>query len=173
LSIAVPPRLVKGAPRQVGYFSFDTSAGIWIHAGTFDFVPRTLTYNGTVTRFGGAHNLDNPQDTTCVTVQVVNYFDGSGLPNMLVHAQGLQYASSGVTDANGFVCLLVDRNSSFSVDAQGTPYGTSFWANPQPVTLTSPDISSTASDCGDPARCPFVGTVPAAFTIGIGKALSL
>jgi len=172
LSIAVPPRLTRNAPKSVGFFSFDTLTGIWVQAGSFDFVPSTLTYNGSVRRFGGAHNLDNPQDTTCVTVRVVNFYDGSGMPNMMVTAQGLQYSSYGTTDANGFVCLLVDRNSNFSVTAQGSVGGV-FWGTPQPVVLMSPNLSSTASDCGNPTLCPFVGTVPVDFVVGTGVASSL
>jgi hypothetical protein len=171
LSIAIPRKLIKRAPKRVGYFTFDILTGIWIHAGSFTFVPRTLTYNGTLTNSGAPNNLDNPQDTTCVTVQVVNAYDGSGLPNMLVTVQGLQYTSTGTTDANGFVCLVVERNTSFSVTAQGSPYGSgSFWGTPQPVTLVSPNINSDSTNCGDPNLCPFVGTVPADFVTGMRSA---
>jgi hypothetical protein len=172
LAISIPPRLIRRAPKRVGYFTFDTLTGIWIHAGSFTWVPSTLTYNGTTTSLGGAHNLDEPQDTTCVRVQVISFYDGSGLPNMLVDAQGPNYFSNGTTDANGFVCLIVDRNASFSVTAQGTPYGGGgFWGNPQPVTLMSQNIQSDATNCGDPCLCPFVGTVTAAPTVGSGGAL--
>jgi hypothetical protein len=168
LSIGLPRRLFKRPPRRVGYFTFDILAGLWIHAGAFVFAPRTLTYNGTITNLGGAHNLDNPQLTTCVTVQVTNVYDGSGLPGMLVMVQGAQYTFSATTNANGFVCLIVDRNASFSFTAQGSPYGSgSFWATPQPVTLTSPNIQSDATNCGDPVLCPFIGTVPADFVTGM------
>ena len=168
LSIPVPRQLVKRAPRQVGFFDFDKMSGMWVHAGMFELVPSTLTYNGTVKRFGGSQNLDEPQDTTCVTVQIVSWFDGSGLPNMLVNVQGSQYVSSGTTDANGFVCLLVERNATFSVMAQGTPDGGStFWGTPNPTTLMSPNISSTAVNCGDPVQCPFVGTAIADMVVGL------
>jgi hypothetical protein len=170
LSIAIPFRLVKRAPARVGYYDFDPASGIWMHAGTFGWVPSTLAYNGTVKRFGGAHNLDDPQDTTCVTVQVINLYNGSGLPNMSVTAHGLQYASYGTTNANGFVCLVVDRNANFTVTAQGSVGGT-FWGTPQPVVLMSPNIASTASDCGNPTLCPFVGTVPADFVVGIAPGI--
>ena len=167
LSIAVPRRLFKRPPRRVGYFTFDILTGLWIHIGTFVFGPRTLTYNGTIKSLGGAYNLDTPQFTTCVTVQVINTYDGSGLPGMLVMVQGAQYTSSGTTNAAGFVCLIVDRNASFSVTAQGSPYGSgSFWGTPQPVTLVSPNIQSDATNCGDPVLCPFIGTVPADFVTG-------
>lgn len=169
LAIGIPQRLIQGVPKRVGYFTFDTLTGRWILAGSFVFAPPTLTYNGTITSFGGAHNLDNPQDTTCVTVRVTNIYDGSGMPGMNVVVQGLQYTSTGTTDANGFVCLVVQRNASFSVTAQGMPYGTGggFWGTPQPVTLVSPNIASDATNCGDPNLCPFVGTVPVDFVVGM------
>lgn len=174
LAIAIPRKLIKRVPKRVGYFTFDTFRGRWIHVGSFVFVPRTLTYNGTITRFGGAHNLDDPQDTTCVTVQVTNFYDGSGMPNMQVAVQGLQYTSTGTTDANGFVCLVVQRNASFSVTAQGSPYGGgSFWGTPQPATLVAPNIASDATNCGDPSLCPFVGTIPVDFVTGMHRPLSL
>ena len=166
LSIAVPPKLVEHAPRQVGYYSFDTLSGMWIPGGTFNFVPSTLTYNGHVTVLVvGAHNLDDPQDTTCVTVQVINFYDGSGMDHFQVTAQGTQYAFTATTDANGFVCLLVQKNATFTVTAQGTFAG-NFWATPHPSTFMSPNFSSGGGDCGDATKCPFLGTVPVDFVVG-------
>jgi hypothetical protein len=168
LSIAVPSRLASQAPKQVGFFDFDEKVGRWIQVGNFDFVPRTLTYNGSVTSFGGAHNLDEPQDTTCITVQVVNMYDGSGMPNFSVTAHGQQYDSSGTTDSSGFVCLLVQRNSTFTVTATGM-FGGNFWGTPNPSTFMSPNFSSGAADCGNGCTtCPFLGTVPVDFLVGIG-----
>jgi hypothetical protein len=173
LSIAVPPRLVQHAPKQIGYYSFDTLSGMWIPGGTFDFVPSTLHYDGHVTVLVvGAHNLDYPQDTTCVTIQVVNYFDGSGMPGFQVTAQGLQYTETGVTDANGFVCLLVQKNSTFTFTAQGNFNG-SFWGNSQQSIFTSPNFSSGAADCGDSTMCPLLGTYPVSFVVGTGHLLTL
>lgn len=167
LHIAVPTKLADKAPKQVGFFDFDRLVGRWIEVGIFQFVPQTLTYNGSVTSFGGAHNLDDPQDTTCVRVQVINPYDSSGVSGAFVTANGSQYSSSGTTDVNGFVCLLVQRNATFTVSAQGSignsNYGTEF-----PPTFTSPNISSGANDCADPTKCPFVGTVPIDFITGIG-----
>lgn len=44
LAITIPPRLVRGAPKQVGYFDFETASGFWIEVGSFDWTPNTLTY---------------------------------------------------------------------------------------------------------------------------------
>jgi hypothetical protein len=171
LSIAVPSRLVKRAPRAVGFFDFDRLSGMWIPVSTFHFVPSTLTYNGTVTKSNLAHNLDDPQETTCVTIQVINFFDGSGMGGFQVTAYGPQYDSYGSTDANGFVCLLVEKNSTFTVTAQGV-FGGTFWGTSQPTTFTSPNFSSGTGDCGDPTKCPFLGTVSVSFVVGTGHLLT-
>jgi hypothetical protein len=169
LSIAVPPKLMSQAPKQVGFFDFDEAVGRWIQIGNFDFAPGTLTYNGSVTSFGGAHNLDDPQDTTCVTVQVIKLWDGSPMPNFNVTAHGPQYDSPGITNTSGFVCLLVQRNASFSVSASGM-IGTSYFATPFPPTFTSPNFSSGAADCGNSCTtCPFLGTVQVDLIVGMGK----
>lgn len=170
LSIAVPSLLAGRAPKQVGFFDFDERVGRWIQVSNFEFVPHTLTYNGSVTSFGGVHNLDDPQDTTCVTVQVVNMYDGSGMPNFSVTAHGQQYDSYGTTNNSGFVCLLVQRNSTFTVDAFGT-FGSNTWGTPNPPTFTSPNFSSGAADCGNGCTtCPFLGTVPVDFFVSTGQA---
>jgi hypothetical protein len=167
LSIAVPPQLAGLAPKQVGFFDFDERVGRWVQVGNFEYAPRTLTYNGSVTSFGGVHNLDDPQDTTCITVQVINMYDGSAMPNFSVTAHGQQYDSYGTTNSSGFVCLLVQRNSTFTVDATGSFAG-NFWGTPNPPTFTSPNFSSGAADCGNGCTtCPFLGTVPVDFFVGI------
>jgi hypothetical protein len=163
LSIPVPRKLAPKAPRQIGFFDFDTVSGYWIEAGHYDFSADTLHYNGTITRLPGVHNLDDPQDTTCVTVQVLNMWDSLPLPNMTVTAAGANYTSTGITNASGYVCLLVQRNASFSVNAYGGNYMT-----PSPATFTSPNFSSAASDCGDAVRCPLLGPVYADLIVGTG-----
>ena len=48
-------------------------------------------------------------------------------------------------------------------------YGSgSFWGTPHPVTLVSPNIGSTGTDCTDPSLCPFVGAVPCDLVVGGG-----
>jgi len=167
LAIAVPEKLVRRAPRSVGFFDFDAASGVWIHAGSFDFVPSTLTYNGNIIRFGGPQNCDEPQDVVCITVQVTSVWNSAPMANMTVVAHGGQYDSYGTTDANGFVCLLVQKNSSITLEAYGT-IGSTFWSTPpwmQP-TFTTPNITSGAGDCGDPVKCPLLGTVPVDFIVG-------
>lgn len=168
LSIPVPPKLIKQAPKSVGFFSFDTSSGIWIQLGNFDFIPKTHTYNGSYKPKPpyGAHNLDNPQDTTCVTIQVVRMWDNAPMPNFYVVAHGESYDSWGTTDANGFVCLLVQRNASFTAESSGS-IGSSDYGTPYPATFTAPDFSSCPNDCGNPVLCPFLGTVQVDLIVGV------
>jgi len=128
---------------------------------------------GTITSFGGAHNLDNDQLTTCVTVQVVDLYSNTGLGGMFVQVQGSQYTFSATTNSSGFVCLIVDRNAPFSVTAQGTPTGySSYWATPHPINLVSPNIASGATNCGDPVLCPFVGTIQVDVITGLRGAFA-
>jgi hypothetical protein len=162
LSISVPRRLIDRPP-SVGFFNFDMLTARWIEVGSFDYDPATLTYNGTITRFADAtgntqHNLDKDEETTCVTVQVVNEWNSTPMANMTVEAHGAQYTSTGTTDVNGYVCLLVQRNASFKVKAYGHS-GNSDYQTITPVSFTSPDFSSDANDCGNPEKCPFLGTV--------------
>jgi hypothetical protein len=172
LAIAIPPSLAGRAPRKVGYFDFDAPQGLWNQVGTFDLAPDGLTYNGSVTSFGGAHNLDDPQDTVCVTLKVES-FQGYAMPNANVTAHGAQYDSGGISDANGFVCLLVQRNASFTVTAFGTSGSSSFSTLPWVTqAFTSPNFSSTSADCGDPTLCPLVGTVWVDYIVGTGAHFS-
>lgn len=172
LAIAIPPRLAGNSPRQVGFFNFDTSQGLWDQVGGFEFVPSTLTYNGSVTSFGGAHNLDDPQDNVCVTIKVEDWL-GNAMPNANVIAHGAQYDSMGTTDASGFVCILVQKNASFWAEASGVTTGntyfTSFPFGQQ--NFMSPNFSSGINNCGDPQLCPFVGTVIVDYAVGTGDLL--
>lgn len=180
LAIAVPPKLASNAPRQMGFFDFDALTGRWIQVSNFEFVPSTLTYNGSVTILvSGPHNLDEPQDITCVTIKVVDYYGPTPMPNAFVTAYGGvtagggMYTTTGITDSNGLVCLLVQRNASFTVDASGTTAGgSSYGTNPSPQgPFTSPNFSSGAGDCGNPSLCPLVGTVEVDYIIGTGGSL--
>ncbi len=168
LSIVVPRVLGDRAPKVIPFFELDKLDGRWVQVGKFSFVPDGLVYNGSVTRFGGVHNLDDPQDTTCVTLQVVRAGDNMPLPGMSVTVNGLQYTSQGVTDANGFVCLLVQRNSTFTVDAYGIVGGSHHITDP-PATFTSPNFSSGAGDCGNGTTCPLLGVVFAHLIVGGGR----
>lgn len=165
LSIPIPSRLAKLTPNSTGFFSFDTKLGIWIQSGNFNLVSSTQTYNGSVTSFGGVHNLDDPQDTTCIKLKVVRMWDSAPMANFHVYVDGLQYFSEGWTDANGFVCLLVQRNASFTAIAEGT-IGMSDYGTPNPPTFTSPDFSSGAGDCGNPVQCPLLGIVEVDLIVG-------
>lgn len=164
LAIALPRRLVGRSPKQVGFFDFDASEGRWNQLGSFALARGGLTYNGSVSSFGGAHNLDDPQDTVCVTLKVEDYW-GHPMPFASMTAHGLQYDSYGTTDANGFVCLLVQRNASFSVTGLAS-VGGSHYSTSMQQSFMAPDFSSGAGDCGDPARCPYVGTAYLDLVVG-------
>lgn len=168
LTIPVPQGLVSQAPRQVGFFDFDLTSGQWIEAGNAHLDFRALAYTIVINRFPGpdgstAHNLDDPQDTTCVRVQVVNYFDGSALAGFTAIAHGSQYTYQTTTDALGYACLLVQRNASFLVEAYGVLSG-QYWGASSWPTFTSPNVSYP--DCSDPCCCPILGTVPLSFVVG-------
>jgi hypothetical protein len=166
LAIPVPPRLVRDAPKQVGYFDFDADVGLWNQVGNFDLVPETLTYNGSVTSFGGEHNCDNPQDTVCVTLSVRDWM-GNAMPNAIVTAHGAQYSSQGISNASGDVCLLVQRNAGFWAEAYvtiGESYYSSAFAQQN---FTSPNFSSGAGDCGNPDLCPTIGILLVDLIVGI------
>lgn len=167
LAIPVPPQLTKDLPKQVGYFDFDAAAGLWNQVGNFDLAPNTLTYNGSVTSFGGEHNCDIPQDTVCVTLHVQDSW-GNPLPNANVTAHGAQYSSQGTSNANGDVCLLVQRNASFWADAWGQLGSTIFTSAPfAQQNFTSPNFSSGAGDCGSSDLCPTVGNLLVDYAVGL------
>lgn len=165
LAIALPEHLRKEPPAKVGFFDFDVESGLWIQTGTFEFSPPMLTYNGWINRFGGANNLDNPMEVTCVTVQVLNSWDQTPMANFEVVAHGPQYDSYGTTDADGYTCLLIERNGTVTMNVHGS-IGTSDYGTATPPTFTAPNFTSGAAECGDPVLCPFIGVVPADLIVG-------
>ena len=165
LAVPISPRLMPRAPRNIGFYNFDRPTGRWIQIGQFELSPSTLTYNGTVHSYGGVHNLDDPQDTVCVTVRAVNVWDSSPLASATLVAHGDQYDSSGTTDSDGLVCLLVQRNAQFTVTGSAI-YGSSHWYTTAPITFTSPNFSSGAGDYGNSDSCPFSGDVPLDLIVG-------
>jgi hypothetical protein len=168
MAIAIPQLLLKKPPRQVGFFDFEVATGLWIQTGQFTFAPATLTYNGSVQQFNVAHNLDVPAETVCIVLHVVQAWNGSAVPNATVIAHGPGYSSQGTTNANGDVCLLVDRNASFWAEAYGQNSSSSYYSSgafPQ-QNFTSPDFASTTADCGTD-RCPYVGNVVVDIIVGL------
>jgi hypothetical protein len=173
LALPVPQKLVSQAPRQVGFFDFDLSSGQWIEDGPAELDTRALVYTVVIHRFPGpdgstAHNLDDPQDTTCVRVQVVSFFDGSPLAGFTAIAHGAQYDYQTTTDSNGYACFLVQRNASFWVEAYGVFQG-SLWGATGGPTFTSPNVSYP--DCSDPCCCPILGAAPLSPTVGRSPSL--
>ena len=119
-----------------------------------------LVYTGTITRFDWEWNVDNPLDTTCITVKVIDVYGSNQGPiaNALVEATGLNYntISSGYTNSQGLVCLLVKINSWIKI----TAYDPLYPNNPLgPYNVMSPNIVSGASNCGNPTLCPLIFTV--------------
>jgi hypothetical protein len=171
LAVPVPRALAAQAPTQVGFFDFELASGQWLQVGTAAIDPRALAYQVVIHRFAGpdgstAHNLDDPQDTTCVRVQVVSFFDNSGLPGLTAIAHGAQYDYQTITDANGYACFLVQRNGTFWVEAYGV-YQSTYWGASGGPTFTAPNTSHP--DCSDPCCCPIVGTVPLSPPVGTAR----
>jgi hypothetical protein len=160
LSLEITPKLIKQAPKIIGLYSMNMDSGLWIQSGNFNLDTVNRSYQGKITRFGGAHNLDDPQDTTCVKLRVVRIYTLEPMPaGFCVRAEGAQYYFDNVTDSNGYVCLLVQRNASFVATAWGNLGSDSNWGTPYPTTFISPDFSSGINDCGNPTLCPFLGNV--------------
>ncbi|MBS1827083.1 MAG: hypothetical protein JST93_17325 [Acidobacteria bacterium] len=163
-AIEVPERLRRSAPRETGLFSFERNEGRWIQEGTASLSGgegEPLVYNGTIDRIDWGWNLDDSNTITCVTVKVVDHY-GNPLDNMHVTATGSSYSSSGMTNGDGLVCLLVQRNDTITIGAWGT-VGQSWWqvAQQNEPTVVVPDIASDAGDCGDREKCPLVATAVA------------
>jgi hypothetical protein len=166
LSIAVPERLAPKAPKKMPYFDFDRITGNWVEVGSFEWAMSTLTYNGRVERFGGAQNLDDPTMVTCVTIRTVDDWFHNPLPFASVTAQLSQSNSYGVSDANGYVCLLVERNAPFSVTGW-VMVGSSYYGSIAPMNFMAPNIQSGAADCGDPVKCPYLGDLQLSLVVGL------
>ena len=156
--LPVPHTLKDRVPKRSRLFSFDTSSGFWIEEGEAALTEQ-LVYSGTINRFDWEWNLDNPLDTTCITVKFVDIFGANAGPiaNALVEAKGVTYntISSGYTNSAGLVCLLVKINSAIEIRATDPVLNTVIG----PITVMSPNIVSGASDCGDPTLCPLITTV--------------
>jgi hypothetical protein len=155
------PRTLRGRlPRRTRLFSFDAASGFWIEHGTV-VLTDPLVYSGTIENFDGSlWNTDNPLDVTCITVKFTDVYGANTGPiaNALVKAEGVSYnaISSGYTNNDGLVCLLVKINSPIKIYAEDPAYPGIFIG---PVNATSPNIISGAADCGDPNLCPLIATV--------------
>ncbi len=164
LAIAVPERLAPRAPKTIPFFDFDRGTGNWVEVSNFAWSPNTLTYNGHVERFGGAQNLDVPARTTCVTIRTMDYW-GNVVPFASVTVQLSQSTSYGTSDANGYVCLLVERNMPFTPTAYAD-VGSSHYTTTGPTVFMAPDIASDTTNCGDPTLCPYLGDLPLDLAVG-------
>jgi hypothetical protein len=159
IKLIIPPTRLPFAPKVVGFYSFDPIDGLWIEEGTVNRAQDNgLMYSGTIDRFDWSWNVDDPYDTTCITVKFIDVFGSNAGPiaNALVEAKGVAYGSisSGYTNNQGLVCLLVKINSEIEI----TAYDPLFPSFPFTKTLFSPNFSSGADDCGDSVLCPLVWT---------------
>jgi hypothetical protein len=169
LSIAVPEQLAPKTPKAIPYFDFDGSTGNWVEVGSFEWAGSTLTYNGHVERFGGPQNLDDPTMVTCVTIRTVDDWFHNPLPSASVTAHLSQSNSYGVSNASGYVCLLVERNAPFSVTGS-VVFGGSNYVSIAPMNFMAPNIQSGAADCGDPVKCPYLGDLQLSLVVGLTPA---
>jgi Carboxypeptidase regulatory-like domain len=152
------PRTRRGRPPdRTGLYSFDNGTGRWNDVGTLTIVG-TAVYVGTLTALNVPWNSDITDETTCMTVKVVNPFKNppnQPEPNAWVNATGVSYSSStsGSTDANGIDCLLVKRCAPVMLQAFSSQYV--YWVS-VPVTVTSSCVAAGPSDCGDLTKCPLI-----------------
>lgn len=170
INLPIPRRNLGNVPRTIGLFSFGTISGRWIEAGTLIRSDDGLTYNGTIDTLDVTWNGDDPVDTTCIRVQVFephfpNPPHGPPAVNSHVTATGVSYngSSDGYTDSNGFVCLLVKRNSQVSLQAFSTQVSSHVSV---PIVIATPNIASGAADCGNLAKCPLVQEIDLDIIVG-------
>ena len=112
------------------------------------------TYDGWITTFDSAWNVDNPLDTTCIHAQVIRVYPTTGpVAGALVTATGVSYTglSNAYTDAQGYACLLVKINSVVDLEA----FIGTFSLGVQQV--TTPTFVAGAAQCTSFALCPLVG----------------
>jgi hypothetical protein len=156
----LPCALRGKVPKRTLLFSFDTAGGLWIEQGAVELTD-PLVYSGTINNFDGSlWNTDNPLDVTCITVKFIDVFGANTGPiaNAYVKAEGVNYnaISSGYTNNDGLVCLLVKINSPILIYAEDPAFPGIFIG---PTSVTSPNIISGAADCGDPNLCPLIMTM--------------
>jgi hypothetical protein len=172
IALAVPKQLVKIAPKTIGFFEIDLADGRWNEIGTFTFSPPTLTYNGSLTQFNTDHNCDGAGETVCIVLHVQTTANAPA-SNVNVYAHGVNsanapaYTSQGTTNANGDVCLLVQRNYGFWAEASGM-VGSSYVSSGvfSQQNFTSPNLVSGAADCGT-SLCPHVGCLVVDYVTGV------
>ncbi|HBB89576.1 MAG TPA: hypothetical protein DC047_18375 [Blastocatellia bacterium] len=157
--LPIPARLRRTAPKRSRLFSFNIESGRWLEEGEV-VLTEQLFYSGTITRTDWDWNVDDPLDTTCITIKFQDVYGSNSGPiaNALVEATGVSYStiSSGYTNSQGLVCLLVKINSAIVIKAYDPMYPTYPIG---PATVTSPNVPAGAADCGDPVKCPLVITM--------------
>ncbi|HEY0037340.1 MAG TPA: carboxypeptidase regulatory-like domain-containing protein [Longimicrobium sp.] len=106
-----------GAMAPWGLYRFDPTTGTWVRTGDAPVAPDG-TQRADIPSIDLPWNADKPLITTCITVRVQDALSAP-VAGELVVAEGVNYRgpSSGQTDANGSVDLLVRSSSSVDVTA--------------------------------------------------------
>ena len=160
-TVRVPERLARQASKTAGLYSLEPKTGLWVAEGELTQT-EPLVYSGAISRTG-TWNADNPYEVTCITVRVVrlDFTTQTNVPvdNAQVTATGITYGSvsTGQSNANGLVCLLVKRNEQIQISAW-KQVGTSTWMSPTEPVVQTPDVQSDATACGTDV-CPLVAEV--------------
>jgi endo-1,3-1,4-beta-glycanase ExoK len=155
VELFIPPALRRTAPNRVGLFSFDRSNGLWIEEGILRRIPGRNAYIGPVRSISTSWNADDPINTTCIKLQILDE-DNQPVPaGIRVEAEGVDYSGlspTGYTQSDGTVCLSVKKcPASVRVKAYDPNNAA---VSSCPVTISTPCNLANASNCGNPSLCP-------------------
>lgn len=154
VEFSIPSVRRRNAPRRVGLFSFDRNSGLWIEEGTLSRAPGRTSYIAFLANLITSWNADDPLNTTCIKLQILNDNNQPAPQGTMVEAEGVDYSGLSpiaYSDSNGYVCLSVKRCATVRVKAFDP-------ANPAinscPVRISTPCHSANSNDCGNPSLCP-------------------
>lgn len=155
VELAIPEKLRRNTPEAVGLFSFDQKGGRWVEEGRLRRTPSRATLVTSLSTVYPVWNADQPLDTTCLKVQVVDQSNQPVQANTPVEAEGADYygiSPVAYTDGNGVACLLVKRCSNSNVAA---------YHQSLPDVQSCPQTFTThcyAADCSNSSACPLEAT---------------
>jgi hypothetical protein len=127
-----------GSTQDWGLYGFDPATGDWVREGDAPVDPDG-TQRAEVDTFERPWNSDQEMNTTCIRIRTVDR-SGAPRPGASVGANGVNWSgpTGGMTDANGFVDILVKASSQVTITV-----------GPFTQVITSPAASP---------NCTFVGT---------------